>query len=760
MSRRKGATPLLAPVDAPDADSPLLRLAFPVVIGALLAAQVAARGIVNGEAAGFGINLLLALLLGIPVILAGLAEPLLRPTAFVSLPRAVLAVPLLLFALLVALSPFHADSPYAAAATAVPWVAQVALFLLLVGTGAEAGRARIAVAVFLATAVALAGLGLHQRFIGFAALREQVNLHPEWVPVDDALRYEFMTRLGSDQPFATFVTANSLAGYLAIAFPALLGWLADGLRGGRPVRAAGLALRAIPLLVAGVTLGLTQSKGGLLALAAALAVMFVLARWGGMGRAGRGLVALAATGGAAVLALVAFGVVDPLGLARPASSMGFRGGYWLGAWEVFREHWLAGVGLDGFADHYVRFKSAVAGETQRAHNDWLQIAAELGVVGFAAYVLFWGVLLARSARGLLAEGAQAEASPPPPARLAWAAGGISGLGAVVVVAHGTHCFDVGTGPALEPALLGLWGLTFCVLWAADASGGGRYLRCGLVAGVTAFLVHGLVDLDAYVHQVGEVAWLAAGALVALDRSGTMTRPVERAPVGRVRWCLGLGLAAAALAYIAVAAPVASRLVAADARVDQARTATEPDMFEAVQLLEEARALAPWNPGVWRELARAYHRECLAIRDPQVTAEQVEEIVQRCVAAADGAVARDPWNAGLRFTRGCLEYDHAKKWADLAAAAGAGEERRRLEARQRAAFKEAAASFLAAAVLYPSRAEYRFRHGLVLDEGGDWPGARREYLEALYLSEINPLGRLRLTPETAEFVQKRLREGGR
>jgi len=80
------------------------------------------------------------------------------------------------------------------------------------------------------------------------------------------------------------------------------------------------------------------------------------------------------------VALMAAGVVDPLGFRRPASSMWYRSGYWLGVWEVFRRHWPLGVGLDGFADHYVRFKTSIHGEAQRAHNDYLQILVEGGVI--------------------------------------------------------------------------------------------------------------------------------------------------------------------------------------------------------------------------------------------------------------------------------------------------------------------------------------------------------------------------------------------
>ncbi|MBI3271847.1 MAG: O-antigen ligase family protein [Planctomycetes bacterium] len=811
--------PSAATADGEDTGN-LLEPGLSLLALALVSAQVCARVMLNSDSVGFGANLCLSLLLWIPVLLIGFAGPLLGGRFRRSLPRGAATAAALAFACLSAASPLHASSGYAAVSLAVPWVTQVALFFLIASLGHAPRRARLVLVALLSTATALAGLGLHQYFVGFAALREAVAADARLVSVAQPLLYEFYARLMTDQPFSTFLTSNSLAGFLCMVFPILLGWMVDGLRGRERVGFGRFVLSVIPLLVVGGALGLTQSKGGILATGVGLGVLLLVGGWGGMtwarrgtllavalaglalpslqacgvgraaasacgaavaalaggiawrsgGRAERPLVAAAAAAGAANLALLAAGLFDPLDLKRAASSMGFRAGYWFGAWEIFRRNWLVGIGLDGFADQYVTYKSAVAGETQRAHNDYLQIAAELGIGGFLAYVTFWGALLGGGIRGLWREGGGAAAAAGVAGAATAEADGSravsereesflavgGGFAAVCLVALLTGCFNVGTGEWLFFGLLALWGVTAVALGLGRLPADTRGLRCGLVAGLSAYVVHSLVDLDAYVLQVSWTAWLAAGALVALDRSGETSRRVDCAVSPAARRRLGVGLLVAALAYVGLAIPWASRLVSADALMGQARDSEEKgDPFSAAGALERARELSPSNPAIRQELARAYHAQCLSVAGPEASPERLGPIFRACRTAAEGAIALAPENAGLHYTRGSFLHDHA---GVLEGQAAAGQELDRAQfGRMRdEAFKGAFESCREAARLYPTRAEYRFRYGVLLESWAHSPAAaRREFADALYLSEINPLGRLRLSTDEQAYARSRV-----
>lgn len=189
--------------------------------------------------------------------------------------------------------------------------------------------------------------------------------------------------------FAGFTNPNQAAAVLVVLLPVAAAavvllddrsaparWLAgQGVaRGSLKLRlAAGLAF--VLMLLA---LGLTRSRGGLLAVGcggAALALGLVRA---GRPRAAAGLLAA----GVVLTVLLVLGPLRSrlaLGLAHSNS---FRVLTWLGTWVLARHHPLLGCGLGGWPVAYPFY--ARAGFTQHAHNEYLQTLAETGVIGLAA----------------------------------------------------------------------------------------------------------------------------------------------------------------------------------------------------------------------------------------------------------------------------------------------------------------------------------------------------------------------------------------
>lgn len=171
-------------------------------------------------------------------------------------------------------------------------------------------------------------------------------------------------------------------------------------------RAGGVA----GLLAGGIAVFLTLSRGGWLGTSAAVVITvagaWLTARIFDEERAGRAITvralvprgltptALATIGGAIVL--VAGGALAFLARssARPGwlfrSSLSPRQDAWHAGWDMFRDHPLLGTGPDGFGILYPEYSGKFLVHTQHAHNGFLQLADDAGVVGILAV----GVLVA------------------------------------------------------------------------------------------------------------------------------------------------------------------------------------------------------------------------------------------------------------------------------------------------------------------------------------------------------------------------------
>jgi tetratricopeptide (TPR) repeat protein len=103
--------------------------------------------------------------------------------------------------------------------------------------------------------------------------------------------------------------------------------------------------------------------------------------------------------------------------ARPeTSSLATRVRYWVIGWEMAKQHPWGGVGLAGYAAQYLTHRrlylenpsyahlrradnsSDEQEGTGIAHNEYVQILAELGFVGLALFLTFWGALIWRLRR--------------------------------------------------------------------------------------------------------------------------------------------------------------------------------------------------------------------------------------------------------------------------------------------------------------------------------------------------------------------------
>lgn len=223
-------------------------------------------------------------------------------------------------------------------------------------------------------------------------------------------------------PFGPFVSKNHFAGYVEMAAlltlglavgladetrrsRGLLGWI-DSSRAGRVVAAYGAA--AVMVLAILISL----SRGGVVSLAAGGLVFFSLRLTASTRyRSGLGLLLallLAATGaGLAFAALPSEGrerVLSLVGVTSDSSGR-FRLGVWRDTLSLSTSSPLAGQGFGTFADALPPFKRGAGNmRVEHAENDYLELLAEGGALGFLLVMGAAWFVARHAIRGLALEG--------------------------------------------------------------------------------------------------------------------------------------------------------------------------------------------------------------------------------------------------------------------------------------------------------------------------------------------------------------------
>ncbi len=202
--------------------------------------------------------------------------------------------------------------------------------------------------------------------------------------------------------YGSLMNPNLLAGYLLAVFPLAL-TAAAVWRG--PWRALGVAAAVFsPICV-----WFTYSRGAYMGLAASVAVFGLMATWLAWPRLKQQKTTMAA---------LAAGVVGIFGLLvlriatspqlqeriasiftlRGHSSNSFRMNVWIGVFDMVRENWLIGIGIGNTAFRKMYGLYMVSGfEALGAYNIFLEVLAEMGVVGLLIFV--W-LIVAFTARNL------------------------------------------------------------------------------------------------------------------------------------------------------------------------------------------------------------------------------------------------------------------------------------------------------------------------------------------------------------------------
>lgn len=492
----------------------------------------------------------------------------------------------------------NADYKHKSLLTTFLWLSNMVAFFVLVNT-ARSRRARLFVlGAICASTLVISLHAIHQHEIAFpdwlsrishdpAAVLRSLNMPPQ-------LASDLHGRIGSRRVFSTFVLPNSFAGFLALACPAFLGLFLDrcirtDAKDRRFNHIAGAVL-FLPMLLAFI---FTRSKGGTLALLAA-ALVFVAWVFNHTLRKHRKQIIICI----AALALIT-GIAQVSGLFATTGeylgSFRVRAGYWRAGLLLIEERPFTGVGLENFSDFYAHKKRPGDQEVRRAHNDYVQIAAEIGLVGLLTYLAAWCAFWRRIRRTETEPILPPTETKMPQAPL---------IVAAIILALATFFLAEQCGGALQGnaqwfgqawplMLLAAWigvMLFFVNLKPEVGPARNSYAFIGLAAGLVGFLVHSLLDFDHYVPGIFQTVWIFMALLLAAHLSEEQKKWAVNRQLGIISRLLIILLATAS-AFLCSHYMV---IRITDAHALRERAIDAQNLKEKQKLVEQAIALWPWD----------------------------------------------------------------------------------------------------------------------------------------------------------------------
>ncbi|MHC4741332.1 MAG: O-antigen ligase family protein [Planctomycetota bacterium] len=548
-------------------------------------------------------------------------------------------------------------------------------------------------------------------------------------------------RIYSEGVAGYFLTRNSAGAFLLLASFAGIALLVDQFRnrGGerRPthVFACGVAVGVLLL-----NLAVTKSKGAFIGLFFAGAVLIICLRFGDWVKGHRGSV-FAACLPAAVIAFVVVGWYGVShGRLPGGSSMLVRWQYWHASARMYAEHWLTGVGPGAFGDYYMRYKPAAALESvSDPHNFVLSFLTQygpLGLLGFSLMILgaFW--------RGLGGEsGERAESADTfvkPAVLLALGASIVMLVVRPIMLPLSPEATpeEKQAGIVLlyvMPALIFLIGLLIMGFGQRGSRQGGAHSLTGafLIAGLTGFLIHNLIDFAIFEPGVLMTFWALTACLVASSCNRNLTRSskkVRLSPVFRVL-SVGAGVAAMALYLQFALMPV----VRSTALIKKANAALSVDRFDLVHgILDSASSADALSPVAATLDAR------LHIQTFQLGQKQNPELL---LVAEESLL--------LAISRNSVEYKNYERLTDAYVMLSESD----LPSKGESWLKKALESASAAVERYPGCARLRVALARIAEQEGNIELAIEQYEKTIEIEDAYQRQFRMIYPEREDVVSR-------
>ncbi|MDD5477936.1 MAG: O-antigen ligase family protein [Candidatus Omnitrophica bacterium] len=258
----------------------------------------------------------------------------------------VLIYPVLLFILALFISLIFSQNKVNSLAELYKYITGLLLFLIAASLSED--DKSLAIQAIMLTGLAVSLLAIYQYFLGFSRVSD-------YLVNNNGLLFPFASDyLARRRVFLPFVTPGVLGGYLAMVIPLFLInknriWL------------------ILPVFLA---LFLTGSLGAFLSLFCALIICFCL-----RGKIKKSKIAILSGLFISIIIIFIYRSATRIEHIQPFFSTVMRLNYWKEALGIIQAHPLAGVGLGNFNLKASRY----------AHNSYLQIWAEMGMLGLFAF---------------------------------------------------------------------------------------------------------------------------------------------------------------------------------------------------------------------------------------------------------------------------------------------------------------------------------------------------------------------------------------
>jgi O-antigen ligase len=488
----------------------------------LVAAGITLRLVISASTAGSGLNLLVNIFIWLAFFIHLLERAFSKNSdtqKYHSLNW--LNVLLVAFVMLVILSFINAPYKFGAFPYLSTWITDIILFYTISRLCIQYPHLITPlITLFLSNALLITLSALYQHFKGLKEMTLEIQKNPQLlnsIPLE--LRTDFWGRVAAAEPFATFIYQNSLGAFLVIALPLMLSaflfvrkpflslvqLLKEDYLWSKILRAGLLAITILMLFV----LVKTGSKGAFVCFIASAIIIFVMHLK--LSKASR--IALLIAG--VILFLFIFTLTldiisapdNPPWAENISGSLKVRFDYWRAGVKIIKDNIWTGVGLNQFGSKYLYYKSGRAGETTRAHNDYLQFASEMGLPALVISLLIWFIIL----KSIIYPQRKQPENPPTQSLLPFIAGAVLALviGALL---------QAPLIPSLSVAIVYLiwiftfWSLSSYLIPAVHDNI--KFIRIALLSGILGFLLHCTIDFNFYVPGLSMSIWFMGALFLA------------------------------------------------------------------------------------------------------------------------------------------------------------------------------------------------------------------------------------------------------
>lgn len=204
-------------------------------------------------------------------------------------------------------------------------------------------------------------------------------------------------------PFGPFINLHHFAAFMEMTFGLAIALVMDS-----QIRREWRLLASVAAILMAAAVLLTQSRGGLLSMFAVLLIVVALTARR-LVRSGSSRKMILASS-AAIIAVVIFAsmylstgdLFSRISTTSPTGDVtNGRSHFWSIALKIFADHPILGTGLDAFGAVFPQYDTWNGTfRVEQAHNDYLQMLSDGGLVGFACVVVFIGIYIFRSLKNI------------------------------------------------------------------------------------------------------------------------------------------------------------------------------------------------------------------------------------------------------------------------------------------------------------------------------------------------------------------------